>query len=135
MIAILDLDHFKEFNDTYGHPAGDRLLKETTAAWSNQVRAGDFLARIGGEEFGLVLPRCDLGTARDVVDRLRRCVSDHRTCSAGLAAHEPGEDAASTISRADQALYRAKAEGRDRVHIAHAPASASSDQRPGRGTD
>ena len=63
-IAILDLDHFKQFNDTYGHPAGDRLLKQTAAAWRDQLRSCDFLARIGGEEFGLMLPRCDLEDRR-----------------------------------------------------------------------
>jgi diguanylate cyclase (GGDEF)-like protein len=125
-IAILDLDHFKEFNDTYGHPAGDRLLKETTAAWRDQLRTGDFLARIGGEEFGLLLPKCDLATAAEVIDRLRRSVTHQRTCSAGLTAHEPAESVESAIDRADQALYQAKAQGRNRVHEAHPPTSASS---------
>jgi diguanylate cyclase (GGDEF)-like protein len=125
-IAILDLDHFKEFNDTYGHPAGDRLLKETAVAWRDQLRIGDFLARIGGEEFGLLLPNCDLGTAAEVIDRLRRCVTHQRTCSAGLTAHQPGESAATAIDRADQALYQAKAEGRNRVHVARPSTSASS---------
>jgi diguanylate cyclase (GGDEF)-like protein len=125
-IAILDLDHFKEFNDTYGHPAGDRLLKETAAAWRDQLRTGDFLARIGGEEFGLMLPNCDLETAAEVIDRLGRCVTHRRTCSAGLTARQPSESAASAIDRADQALYQAKANGRNRVHVAHRPTSASS---------
>jgi diguanylate cyclase (GGDEF)-like protein len=125
-IAILDLDHFKEFNDTYGHSAGDRLLKETAAAWRDQLRADDVLARIGGEEFGLMLPKCDLGTATEVLDRLRRCVTHQRTCSAGLTALLPGESAARAIERADQALYQAKARGRDRVQVVHPPTSASS---------
>jgi diguanylate cyclase (GGDEF)-like protein len=125
-IAILDLDHFKEFNDTYGHPAGDRLLKETAAAWRDQLRAGDFLARIGGEEFGLLLPDCDIETAVEVIDRLRRTVTHRRTCSAGLTAHAPGDSAETAIARADHALYQAKAEGRNRVHIAAPPGSASS---------
>jgi diguanylate cyclase (GGDEF)-like protein len=129
-IAILDMDHFKEFNDTYGHPAGDRLLKETASAWRDQLRGGDFLARIGGEEFGLILPNCDLGTAAEVIDRLRRCVTHHRTCSAGLTAYRPGESAASAIDRADRALYQAKARGRDRVQVAHRPTSASSGLTP-----
>jgi diguanylate cyclase (GGDEF)-like protein len=121
-IAVLDLDQFKEFNDTYGHPAGDRLLKETAAAWRDQLRTGDFLARIGGEEFGLLLPDCDVETAADVVDRLRRNVTHRRTCSAGLTAHQSGESAETAIARADQALYEAKAKGRDRVHLAALPA-------------
>jgi diguanylate cyclase (GGDEF)-like protein len=120
-IAILDLDHFKEFNDTYGHPAGDRLLKETAAAWRNQLRTGDILARIGGEEFGLLLPNCDLATATEVIDRLRRSVTQQRTCSAGLTVRDPGERAESTVARADRALYQAKAQGRNRVHIGHSP--------------
>jgi diguanylate cyclase (GGDEF)-like protein len=125
-IAILDLDHFKEFNDTYGHPTGDRLLKETAAAWRDQLRTGDFLARIGGEEFGLLLPDCDINTAAEVTDRLRRNVTQHRTCSAGLTAHQPGETAESAIARADKALYQAKSEGRNLVHVSAPPSSATS---------
>jgi diguanylate cyclase len=119
--AILDLDHFKEFNDSYGHPAGDRLLKETAAAWRNHVRTGDFLARIGGEEFGLVLPHSDVQSAIDVVDRLRRSVTDQRTCSAGLTVQEPGESVESAIARAGQTLYQAKAEGRSRIRLGDPP--------------
>jgi diguanylate cyclase (GGDEF)-like protein len=120
-IAILDLDHFKEFNDSYGHPAGDRLLKETSAAWRDQLRIGDVLARIGGEEFGVLLPDCDVETAEEVIDRLRRCVTHQRSCSAGLTVRDPGERAESAVARADQALYEAKAEGRNRVRVAHLP--------------
>ena len=125
-IAILDLDHFKEFNDAHGHPAGDRLLKATAAAWRAQLRTGDFLARIGEEEFGLLLPDCDLETAAEVTDRLRRSVTHQRTCSAGLTAREPGESAESAMARADQALYQAKAKGRNRVHVSRPPSSESS---------
>ncbi|HEX3830465.1 MAG TPA: sensor domain-containing diguanylate cyclase [Solirubrobacteraceae bacterium] len=125
-IAVLDLDHFKEFNDTYGHPAGDRLLKETAAAWRDQLRTGDFLARIGGEEFGLLLPDCELETAAEVIDRLCRNVTHRRTCSAGLTTHQSGENAETAIARADQALYQAKGKGRNRVHVAEPSSSASS---------
>ena len=117
VVAILDFDHFKEFNDTQGHPAGDRLLKETAAAWRDELREGDFLSRLGGEEFGLLLADCDLPTASEVVERLRGQVSRGRTCSAGLAAREDRESGESLVSRADRALYRAKALGRDRAHI------------------
>ncbi len=117
VIAMLDFDNFKEFNDTHGHPAGDRLLKETAAAWRDQVRGGDLLARLGGEEFGLLLRNCDPGTAVEVTDRLRRCVSGGRTCSAGITVAAPGEDAETIVARADRALYEAKAAGRDRVHL------------------
>ncbi|HWE09778.1 MAG TPA: sensor domain-containing diguanylate cyclase [Solirubrobacteraceae bacterium] len=116
-IAMLDFDHFKQFNDTHGHPAGDRLLKETAVAWRDQVRGGDLLARLGGEEFGLLLRRCDVTTALDVTERLRRLVSGGRTCSAGIAVAQPGEDAEAVVARADRALYEAKARGRDRIHL------------------
>ena len=119
-IAILDLDHFKQYNDTYGHPAGDRLLKETAAAWRDQLRAGDLLARLGGEEFGLLLPDCDGEVALDVVERLRGSVSGGRTCSAGIAVRAVGEDAEVVVARADGALYRAKASGRDQTLLSGA---------------
>jgi diguanylate cyclase (GGDEF)-like protein len=117
VIAMLDFDNFKEFNDTHGHPAGDRLLKETAAAWRDQLRGGDLLARLGGEEFGLLLRDCDAATAVEVTERLRRHVSCGRTCSAGIALAAPGDDAEAVIARADRALYEAKARGRDRVHL------------------
>jgi diguanylate cyclase (GGDEF)-like protein len=117
-IAMLDFDHFKAFNDTYGHPAGDRLLKEAAAAWRDQLRAGDLLARIGGEEFALMLVDCEIETATEVVERLRGSMPQGRTCSAGLAVRLDGERAESIITRADRALYRAKADGRNRVALA-----------------
>lgn len=120
VIAMIDFDHFKQFNDTYGHPAGDRLLKETAAAWRDQLRTGDLLARLGGEEFGLLLLDCDPDIASEVTERLRRSVSEDWTCSAGIAVGRPGESAEDTIARADVALYEAKAAGRDRTHFAAA---------------
>lgn len=116
-IAMIDFDHFKEFNDTYGHPAGDRLLKETAAAWRDQLRTGDLLARLGGEEFGLLLRDCDAHTATEVTDRLRRRVPQNQTCSAGIAIGRLGETAEAVIARADDALYEAKSLGRDRTHL------------------
>ncbi len=120
VIAMIDFDHFKQFNDTYGHPAGDRLLKETAAAWRDQLRTGDLLARLGGEEFGLLLRDCDPEIATEVTERLRGSVSENWTCSAGIAVGHPGESAEDTIARADVALYEAKAAGRDRTHFAAA---------------
>jgi diguanylate cyclase (GGDEF)-like protein len=116
-IAMLDLDHFKEFNDTFGHPAGDRLLKETAAAWRDELRGGDLVARLGGEEFGLLLRGCGADAAAEVTERVRRRVSHERTCSAGLVIATPGEPADAVVARADAALYEAKSRGRDRIHL------------------
>jgi diguanylate cyclase (GGDEF)-like protein len=116
-IAMLDFDHFKEFNDTHGHPAGDRLLKETSAAWRDQLRPTDLLARLGGEEFGLLLPDTNDETAAQVVARLRACVPNGSTCSAGIAVRRSREPWESVIARADRALYDAKEAGRDRACV------------------
>ncbi|MFZ1925483.1 MAG: sensor domain-containing diguanylate cyclase [Solirubrobacteraceae bacterium] len=118
VLAMFDLDHFKNFNDSRGHPAGDRLLKETAVAWREELRSGDFLARIGGEEFALLLPRCATDDALTVVDRLRRRVRYAQTCSAGVVVQEPGESAEELMTRVDEALYAAKTAGRDRVSLA-----------------
>ncbi len=87
---MLDLDHFKDYNDTYGHPAGDRLLRETAAAWREELRAGDFVARLGGDEFALLLPNCNAANALEVVERLRQRIPSEQSCSAGIASHGPG---------------------------------------------
>lgn len=117
VLAMLDLDHFKDFNDSRGHPAGDRLLKETAAVWREELRSGDFLARIGGEEFALLLPSCATTDALSVIDRLRGRVRYEQTCSAGVVVREPGESAEELMTRVDEALYEAKAGGRDRVAL------------------
>ena len=116
-ICVLDLDRFKAYNDAHGHPAGDRLLRETTAAWRDELRGEDFLARIGGEEFGLLLDTASTGDALEVVARLRQRVARRQTCSAGVAVRIYGESAESVVTRADQALYTAKESGRDRVVV------------------
>jgi diguanylate cyclase (GGDEF)-like protein len=114
-IAILDLDHFKAYNDSRGHQAGDRLLRETAAAWRDQLRAGDLLARIGGEEFGLLLVDSDIGRAGEVSDRLRTHVTHGQTCSVGFARSSVGESPQQVMARADAALYEAKRRGRNQV--------------------
>ena len=81
-IAMLDFDHFKEANDTHEHPAGDRLLKETTAAWRDQLRPDDLLARLGGEEFALLLPDTDREAATHV---LARCMTPSLPGATALA--------------------------------------------------
>jgi len=117
VLAMLDFDLFKSFNDSRGHPAGDRLLKETAAAWREELRAGDFLARIGGEEFALLLPKCSPQDALMVVERLRRRVPYEQTCSAGVIVRELGESQEGLMTRVDEALYVAKTAGRDRVSV------------------
>jgi diguanylate cyclase (GGDEF)-like protein len=117
VLAMLDLDHFKSFNDANGHPAGDRLLKETAAAWREELRVDDFLARIGGEEFALLLPMCTTDDALAIVERLRGRVPYGQTCSAGVVLPQPGESADALMVRVDAALYEAKATGRDRVSL------------------
>jgi diguanylate cyclase (GGDEF)-like protein len=112
-IAIFDLDNFKAFNDTHGHLEGDSVLRSTAAAWSEHIREGDLLARLGGEEFGLLLSSCGEGAAVEVIERLRGAVTHEQTCSAGLAVQRRTESVESVIGRADIALYAAKRAGRD----------------------
>jgi diguanylate cyclase (GGDEF)-like protein len=114
-VVMLDLDHFKDFNDREGHQAGDRLLKLCAAAWSSQLRATDVLARYGGEEFSLLLPGCTIADARVLVERLREMTPGGQTLSAGVAAWDAEEPAAALVGRADTALYEAKRAGRNRV--------------------
>jgi diguanylate cyclase (GGDEF)-like protein len=116
-IALLDLDRFKSYNDAHGHQAGDRLLKTAAAAWRDQLRAGDLLARWGGEEFAVALPGATAEQAVPVLERLRRATPDGQTASAGAASFSPGASLAELVERADQALYAAKAAGRDRLQL------------------
>ena len=117
-LALIDLDRFKLFNDTRGHQAGDALLAEAADAWRGALRTQDVLARYGGEEFALAMPGCELEDAAEIVERLRRRVPQGQTCSIGLARREPDEGARDLVARADEALYAAKADGRDRVAVA-----------------
>jgi diguanylate cyclase (GGDEF)-like protein len=111
-VALLDLDHFKAFNDTYGHPAGDAHLRRTAAAWRRELRAIDVLARYGGEEFGVLLPACEPAMAREVIDRVRFATPNGETASAGVVLYDGEESPDALLARADAALYRAKHAGR-----------------------
>jgi diguanylate cyclase (GGDEF)-like protein len=117
-LALLDLDHFKRFNDEYGHQAGDRLLKSATATWQSLLRSTDLLARYGGEEFAVLLPGASIGSAVEVVDRLRQATPLGQTFSAGVALWDGIETSDQLMARADQALYQAKNAGRDQVRQA-----------------
>lgn len=119
-VALLDLDHFKRFNDTHGHQAGDRLLKEASAAWRSLLRPGDTLARYGGEEFGVLLIGAAPYEAVRVLDRLRGVTPHGQTFSAGLVRWDGVEGADEVVGRADEALYHAKHDGRNRVHLSDA---------------
>jgi diguanylate cyclase (GGDEF)-like protein/PAS domain S-box-containing protein len=111
-LAMIDLDHFKAFNDHHGHQAGDRLLAATSVAWLPELRATDTIARYGGEEFTVLLPHSDAEGARAVIDRLLAVVPLGQTASAGIAVWDGSEPAASLLARADAALYEAKGAGR-----------------------
>lgn len=119
-LAIIDIDHFKTYNDTYGHLAGDIVLRDCAAAWDQQLRGEDMILRFGGEEFLVVLPNCDADEATEIIERLRAATPDDQTCSAGLAVWQPGETVDDLVGRADSALYAAKEAGRDRLVAAGA---------------
>jgi diguanylate cyclase (GGDEF)-like protein len=120
-VALLDLDHFKAFNDTYGHQAGDQLLRRATATWQSLLRASDLLARHGGEEFAVLLPASTLGQAVEGIDRLRVATPLAQTFSAGVALWHGTQTSDQTMARADRALYHAKQAGRNQVLPANPP--------------
>jgi diguanylate cyclase (GGDEF)-like protein len=117
-VAVIDLDHFKQFNDAHGHQAGDRLLKSAAASWRGALRETDTLARYGGEEFAVALPGCELDEAEIVLERLRRLTPDGLTCSIGVASWDGREADDELVARADAALYDAKRSGRDALVVA-----------------
>jgi diguanylate cyclase (GGDEF)-like protein len=132
-LLMADIDHFKPYNDAYGHQRGDLCLRQVAEAMAGALqRAGDLLARYGGEEFVAILPAHDLSGAADLAERLRArveglaiptgvsSVSPYITISIGVAITGPGNQARpeELVAAADAALYRAKREGRNRVRTA-----------------
>jgi diguanylate cyclase (GGDEF)-like protein/PAS domain S-box-containing protein len=107
-VALIDLDDFKQLNDTHGHDAGDRALIGAARRWRSQLRAADLLARVGGDEFAVLLPDCDGQHLDAIVRRLKQPRPGAPGCSIGLAGWQPGEDAAALMRRADRALYADK---------------------------
>jgi len=117
-VAILDIDHFKEYNDTHGHLAGDEVLRGCARAWDSALRGEDTIVRFGGEEFLVLLPDTPPDQAAEIVERLRTQMPMGQTCSAGLACWDYAESIDDLLKRADEALYLAKAGGRDQVALA-----------------
>jgi diguanylate cyclase (GGDEF)-like protein/PAS domain S-box-containing protein len=114
-LAIMDLDRFKAYNDEHGHLAGDRALRDCAIVWDSELRGEDTIVRFGGEEFLVLLPDCELDRAAGIVERLRAATPAEQTVSAGLACWDFAETANDLVHRADQALYKAKSEGRNRL--------------------
>jgi len=131
-LMLLDLDHFKTYNDTLGHPQGDLLIREVASLLASTVRQVDLVARYGGDEFAIAMPRADKGSALILAERIRKVIAGgafehqsalpkgHVTVSIGVASFpDDGSNATEVLSSADRALYRAKRAGRDRVELAH----------------
>ncbi len=129
-VLLFDIDHFKLVNDTYGHAAGDDVLRELAARATNTVRSVDLVARLGGEEFVVVMPETSPGIAAAVAERLRLAVASRPFAAQASGSEIPltvsigvtttisdGEDRDHLLKRADEALYQAKAQGRDRVVV------------------
>ena len=114
-VAILDIDHFKEYNDSHGHLAGDEVLRACAKAWDSALRGEDMIVRFGGEEFLVLLPDTPPEQAAEIVERLRMKTPMGQTCSAGLACWDFAETVDDLLGRADKALYLAKASGRNQL--------------------
>ena len=119
-LLILDIDFFKNYNDTNGHDAGDKLLIRVARKIAASCRDSDMVARFGGEEFLLILPEAELNQARLAVDRIRADIagSCDVTISAGVTLYQKDSSVEELIKTADKALYQAKEKGRNRVECA-----------------
>ena len=124
-LMAVDIDHFKRVNDIHGHAAGDKVLRIAAQAIRAAMRDSDIPARVGGEEFAVLLPDADINIARDVAERLRRTFAQtffgegvgQLTISIGVAAMQRGESPEECLVRADTCLYAAKRNGRDRIVV------------------
>jgi len=127
-LLIMDVDHFKNVNDTYGHDIGDQLLKQIADSTVKTVRSADLAARFGGEEFVVLMPETDMQQASDAAERIRKTIEKtpmkvtheiaqlSKTISIGVAfLNDMGDSGAALIKRADSALYQAKNTGRNKV--------------------
>ena len=130
-VSMLDVDHFKRINDTWGHDAGDAILCRISNELRKIMRQGDFLGRFGGEEFIVILPESTLEAAQRTAERIQDCVAslsfpelpdgERITVSQGLAIYQPGERIETTLKRADEALYIAKENGRNQIIVSDIP--------------
>jgi diguanylate cyclase len=126
-LMMIDVDHFKLLNDRYGHPAGDAVLRSISDVIKTTLRTMDMVARVGGEEFAVILPSMSVTDAILATTRARQAVESHElrfeqwdlkaTVSVGLAPATPGDDATSLVKRADEALYASKRRGRNCGHL------------------
>jgi diguanylate cyclase len=126
-LAVGDIDHFKRINDSFGHLAGDKVLKKVALILKSSIRTSDFIARVGGEEFVLIFEEASNKVAYTILEKLRKLIEDCQfyyrenkvdvTVSFGLATVAPGDDIESLFMRADNAMYKAKNAGRNRVEI------------------
>jgi len=125
-LSLLDIDHFKKVNDQHGHLTGDDVLEQVAILVQQNIRDADIIGRYGGEEFIIILPRTGLSSALNVAERVRKMIEASKmkdsegnvfgiTVSQGISIYKVGEDEHSLISRADNALYKAKGNGRNRV--------------------
>ena len=138
-VAILDLDHFKSVNDAHGHPAGDRVLRRFGEIVRGEIRSSDVACRYGGEEFAILFAESTAAAASAVAERIRRALKReafdwegkafHATVSAGVSGAEDAREPATLLFRADEALYRAKDGGRNRVIVWPGPTRRKSARR------
>jgi diguanylate cyclase (GGDEF)-like protein len=130
---MIDLDHFKMVNDRFGHSSGDRVIVALTQMLQQRLRQSDGIGRYGGEEFLVLMPDTDLETAHRLMSKLlqqfsqlkffERNIEFHASFSAGISCANDWNSAQLCLERADQALYQAKKLGRNRIEIAHSPAT------------
>ena len=124
-VAVLDLDGFKQLNDRHGHAHGDEVLSRVAAAWRARLRRGDLLARVGGDEFALILPDCSLGDAKRLCAQLIDATPDVVGASAGVTVLGADQTAGDALAAADAALYASKRQGGGTVGVSDRPVPAA----------